>query len=126
MAQILLDTDILIAVLRSVESVALAMDARAHQGDELSYSPVSVAELWQGIRPSEEQTTRRLLHQMSCVPVNEETGRLAGQFLHRYQRSHGLLMADALIAATAALHRLPLWTMNKRHYPMPELQLLPA
>jgi predicted nucleic acid-binding protein len=36
----------------------------------------------------------------------------------QYARSHGLGIADAVIAATTRLHGLRLATLNVRHYPM--------
>ncbi len=49
-------------------------------------------------------------------------GRHAGAYLARYAPSHGLELADALIAAAAATSGLRLWTKNTRHYPRPDLE----
>ena len=124
MAQILLDTDVLIAVLRGSETAARRMEESQESGDLLGYSPITVAELWRGMRPREEEPTRQLLRRMTCLPVDQPIGRLGGQYLQRYHRSHGITLPDALIAATAVLHRSSLWTLNRRHYPMPELSLI--
>lgn len=46
--------------------------------------------------------------------------------LQQYRLSHGLLIADALIAATAIETKFPLISKNQRHYRFIEnLQLLP-
>lgn len=37
-------------------------------------------------------------------------------YIERYYLSHSLEIADALIAATAAINALPLLTGNDRHY----------
>lgn len=124
MAQTLLDTDILISVLRGVELVAHQMEDWQREGEMFSISTISVAELWQGMRSAEERPTQQLLLQMVCLPVNEGIGRLGGIYLHRYRRSHGITLADALIAATAVSYQIPLWTLNRRHYPMSELSLI--
>ena len=42
-------------------------------------------------------------------------------YLARYARSHGVEIADALIAAAAVTAGLRLWTLNRRHYPMPDV-----
>jgi hypothetical protein len=58
---------------------------------------------------------------MKCVPADETTGRFAGDFLRRYAGSHGMKIGDALIAAAAAQHRAALWTRNRKHFPMLEI-----
>ena len=124
MAKILLDTDILISILRGMEPVTQRLDELFRQENSLSYSAVSVAELWQGMRQQDVQGTRHLLHQMECIPVSDAIGQLAGQYLQRFSRSHGLILSDALIAASAATHHANLWTFNRRHYPMSESTLI--
>ena len=42
-------------------------------------------------------------------------------YLARYSRSHGVRIADALVAAAASVAGLRLWTLNRRHYPMSDL-----
>nr|MDQ2686882.1 PIN domain-containing protein [Armatimonadota bacterium] len=45
---------------------------------------------------------------------------------HRYRLSHGLLIPDALIAATALVHDIPLLTKNQRDFRfIAGLRLLP-
>lgn len=48
--------------------------------------------------------------------------RQAGDLMRRFRPSHGLELGDALIAATASLHGLRLWTRNRKHYPMRDLK----
>jgi hypothetical protein len=38
--------------------------------------------------------------------------------LRQFAKSHSVELGDALIAATAAVHGLELWTRNRRHYPI--------
>jgi len=81
-----------------------------------------VAELWRGARRGEGEYLRRLFAGMSCLSVDEQIGEASGALLRRYSKSHGTGLADALIAATAMFHDIPLWTRNRRHYPMPEIR----
>ena len=53
--------------------------------------------------------------------LNAVVGRRAGEYLSRYSRSHGVQIADALVAAAASTAGLRLWTVNRRHYPMTDL-----
>lgn len=57
------------------------------------------------------------------VVIDAETGRRAGAYLARYRKSHGIELADAIVAAAATTAGLHLWTLSKKHYPMADLQL---
>ena len=59
-----------------------------------------------------------------CIPIDREIGRLAGDYLRQYRKSHHLELGDALIAATAAVHDTPIWTRNRKHYPMKSLSFV--
>ena len=48
-------------------------------------------------------------------------GRQAGIYLARFRKSHGVELADALIAAGAVTSKAELWTRNKKHYPMSDV-----
>jgi hypothetical protein len=84
-------------------------------------SPVSVCELWHGVRPAEVAALEALFASLICVPVDAEVGRRAGDYLKRYAKSHSLEIADGLIAATATVHKAALWTRNRKHYPMRDI-----
>jgi predicted nucleic acid-binding protein len=51
-----------------------------------------------------------------------EAVRRAGAYLARHADSRGVRIADALIAAAAALSELRPWTLNRRQYPMEDLE----
>jgi predicted nucleic acid-binding protein len=87
------------------------------------YSPVSVAELWAGARPSEYHVLENLFRALTCTPISDATGLQAGAYLRQYRRSHGVEIADALIAASAVSHKAELWTRNRKHYPMKDLSI---
>jgi len=79
---------------------------------------VSFAEIWAGARPGEEAVTEAFFHARGEVVLDAVVGRRAGAYLSRYSRSHGVRIADALLAAAASTAGLHLWTLNRRHYPM--------
>lgn len=119
---VLVDSDILIEVSRGKDQRILSRWAELSQSDNLIlYSPVSVAELWAGARPREYEVLTRLFRVLICAPIDNETGRQAGDYLRQYRRSHGVELADALIASAASLSAAALWTRNRKHYPMKEL-----
>jgi predicted nucleic acid-binding protein len=122
---VLLDTDILIEVLRQRDAAILAQWRRITGGAEpVVYTPVTTAELWHGLRPGEDTAVREVLDTLICVPLNDEIGRRAGGYLRQFHRSHGVDIGDALIAAAAAVHGCALWTHNRKHYPMEDIELV--
>jgi predicted nucleic acid-binding protein len=62
------------------------------------------------------RTVERYLKRFLIIDINERISRLAVDLLLRYRLSHGLRLADSLIAATAINHRLPLVSKNQRDY----------
>lgn len=84
-------------------------------------SPVAWAEIYSGMRAGEEPATEAFFAARGEVTLDARVGRLAGSYLARYTRSHRLELADALVAAAAAATGLQLWTLNRKHYPMPGL-----
>ncbi|MGA2851858.1 MAG: type II toxin-antitoxin system VapC family toxin [Terracidiphilus sp.] len=121
---VFVDSDILIEILRARDQQILSVwESLGKNEMVLLYSPISAAEVWAGARPNEHGRTIRLLRPMLCTPIDYETGRLAGEFLLQFSKSHNLKIGDALIAAGAILHQASLWTRNLKHYPMPQLTL---
>jgi predicted nucleic acid-binding protein len=121
----LLDSDVLIEILRQRDLVIVERwRALADSETVLLCSPVTVAEIWTGVRSGEENLVEAAFRAMTCVLIDEEIGRRAGEYLRTYRRSHGLSLGDALLAATAASHGVPLWTRNRKHYPMRDLQFV--
>jgi predicted nucleic acid-binding protein len=119
---VLVDSDILIEVSRGKNAgiVARWMDL-SNSDAAVLYSPVSVAELWAGARPNEHDSLNNLFGAISCAPIDKEVGRQAGTWLRKYRLSHGVEVADALMAASAVANNAALWTRNRKHYPMKEV-----
>lgn len=124
---VLIDSDILIEVShgRNVDVISRWIELSKSDAAVL-YSPVSVAELWAGARPSEQDALRNLFRALTCVLFDEDVGRRAGAYLKRYRRSHGIEVADALIAANAVANNAELWTRNRKHYPMRDISFFDA
>ena len=122
MAEILLDSDIIISWLRGYEPISSVVIRLLDGGESLIWTPVSVAEIFAGVRKSEEERVERLFLILDPLALSGEIGRKAGLYLSGYAKSHRLELGDALIAASAAVNRLPLWTLNRRHYPMKDIR----
>jgi predicted nucleic acid-binding protein len=119
---ILIDSDVLIEVTRARdEAILLQWDELSRSETPLFCSPVTVAELWHGARPHEHRTLGSLFAVIDCVSIDTKIGIRAGEYLRQFAKSHSIELGDVLIAATASLHNLALWTRNRRHYPMKDL-----
>lgn len=103
MADILVDTDILIDHLRG----AAELKAGSHR---LHYSVITRAELFAGTTGTDLAT--RLLAALREIPVDRAIAERAG----RIRRESGLRMPDALIAATALERTLRLATRNRKEF----------
>jgi predicted nucleic acid-binding protein len=119
---VLIDSDILIEVSRGRNADIVSRWLELSNSDSaVLYSPISAAELWAGARPNEHEALNSLFRALTCAPIGPEAGHRAGAWLRKYRRSHGVEVADALIAAGAVEHNADLWTRNRKHYPMKEV-----
>jgi predicted nucleic acid-binding protein len=118
---ILLDSDVIIAWLRGYAPYLKLIPELLDRGKTLSWCPVSIAEIFAGARKSEERQIDNLFLIFESLSISPEIGRRAGKYLNLYAKSHGMELGDALIAATASIANIPLWTLNKKHYPTREI-----
>ncbi len=89
-------------------------------------SSMVAAELYAGVKGNKELATLdKLLSLFRMVPVSAEMARIGGLFKRDYAKSHGVGLADAIVAATATAENADLATLNVKHYPMIE-NLKPA
>jgi len=69
----------------------------------------------------DEKILQTLFGAVRCIPIDIEIGQRAGAYLRQHAKSRSVELGDALIAATASIHNLQLWTGNRRHYPTKDL-----
>jgi len=65
---------------------------------------------------TEQRKVDRFVHRFEMVKLNEPITDRAIALLQQYRLSHGLLIADGLIAATAFVIDKPLASKNQRDY----------
>ena len=122
MKAVLIESDILIEVARGRdEDLCARWEKLSEEEAVVACSPVTVAEIWHGARPREYPVLEKLFDVIQCIPIDAGIGRRAGDYLRVYAKTHHAELGDALIAATASIHRLTLWTRNRKHYPMKDL-----
>lgn len=122
-ALMLIDTDVLIWLFRGKPSARRAIE----QVDAIELSSITYMELVQGVRNKEEFSfLRQTIHQFGwkILPLTENISQRATVYIESYALSHGLQLADALIAASAVESGTMLMTANTKHYKViPEIGL---
>ncbi len=123
---IIVDTDILIDAGGNVNE-ALNCLQQIEKRLHAAISSVTHMELIIGCRNKNElDSLEQFLERFHIIRINEQISDTAIDLLKRYRLSHGLLIADALIAATAITSDLSFVSKNQRDYRFIEdLQLLP-
>lgn len=123
---VLVDTDILIDVGRNISDAVTCLQ-EIEQTSLLAISIVTQMELVVGCQSKAElRVLDRFLARFRIIKLNNEISDAGIQLLRRYRLSHGLLIADCLVAATALSLNKALVTKNQRDYRFIDgLQLLP-
>jgi len=113
---ILLDTDILVYFFRGYSKAVAFVNAHS---DQIILSSIVVAELYAGVKGDAEQVALKdFVSLFRVVPVDAEIAKTGGLLKRDYCKSHGVGLADAILAATAAAENAELKTLNTKHYPM--------
>ncbi len=113
---VVVDTDILIDAGRGVEEAVACLQMIESQS-ALATSAVTQMELLVGSRNKQEPNEiEKFLSRFQILKLTGQASDTAVDLLRRYRLSHGLLIADALIAATAVVLNAPLISKNQRDY----------
>ena len=104
-------------------------DTRLHDGPHsavfVHYFRSSERAIWPHRIPRQTRGTA-FLNSLEYLPVTPEIARQAGLLRRDWQKKgQTLSYTDVTIAAVALSGEVPLLTDNRKHFPMPELQLLP-
>jgi predicted nucleic acid-binding protein len=124
--KLLLDTSVLIDVLRGRKDRKLLLHRLIGEGHSLSTTVLNIAELYAGMRADEETRTEEFLSGLECVELRASAARLAGRLKSAWQgKGRTLTLSDTIVAAVAIEERCVLLTDNRRDFPMRELSVYP-
>ncbi len=113
---ILVDTDILVDFLRGYSKALAFVNANS---ERIILSTIVVAELYAGVKGAAEQAVLdEFVSLFRIVPVNANIAKAGGLYKRDYAKSHGVGLADSILAATAEAENAELKTLNTKHYPM--------
>lgn len=122
MAGVLLDTTVLIDLLRGRDGAVARLRALRDRGDDAYVCAINVEETARGLRPAERATAAELFAGLRLAPLGRAEGWRAGEWRQSYaEQGRTLSQADCLIAAAAVSVGGRLATGNPKHFPMPEL-----
>ena len=118
------DSDILIWHLRGERRALRFLE-------KLSSDPAY--ELWTGapqrgeivffMQPAEEENTLLFLSQYKTAPIDQSIVDIAGRVYREWNPSHGIDVNDAFLAATVMQTGGRIFSLNRRHFPMPEVSV---
>lgn len=111
----IIDTDVLVWYLRG----NIAAKTAVEENIPFAISAVTYMELVQGMKDKNE--FRKFQKQIKAwkteiIQIDQEISSRAVFYVQEYFLSHSMLMADALIAATAIQSSEKLLTANEKHY----------
>ena len=123
---VIVDTDVLIDSGRGISDAVACLQDIERQFT-LAISVVTQMELIVGCQNKTElRVLDRFLARFRVVRLNTQISETAVELLRHYRLSHGLVIADSLIAATVLFLSQPFVTKNQRDYQfITGLRLLP-
>ncbi len=113
---VIIDTDVLIDAGRG-DNTAISCLEQIDENFHMAVSAVTQMELIVGCRnKSELRSLERFLQRFRVIRIDEQISEKAVKLLKTWRLSHGLLIADALIAATAIITDVQFITKNQKDY----------
>lgn len=117
-----IDSDVLIWHLRGEPKARTFLRRMRDEEDyELWMGALQRAEIVFFMRPEEEEPTQLLLSLFQTEPVEQTLVDEAGRLYRHWNPSHGIDVNDAFLAASAKRTGGRIFTLNRKHYPMPDL-----
>lgn len=120
----LIDTDIIIWVLRENKKYQDFLQKIAKK-EPIAISTITIAEIYKNVYPSELVKTEHLIQELLTFDVTPSIAKQAGFYWQQYAKIlRNLSITDCLIAATANAQDATLVSLNAKHFPMKDIQVL--
>jgi len=114
-AVVLCDTNILIEFYKNNQKIVAAL--RDIGAENIAISAVTAGELLFGaLNKKEVQTIKRDIEHLNLMHINDFISEKYIELMLQYSKSHGLAIPDALIAATALVNNVSLYTLNRKDF----------
>jgi predicted nucleic acid-binding protein len=120
---LLVDTTVLIDILRGRYDRRRLLADLAQRGHSLTISSINVAEVFAGLRPKEEKDAERMLDIFLVYSLTTSLARRAGVLQYEWaRRGRTLGLPVMIVAATALEYDLTVMTDNRKDFPIPDLK----
>lgn len=119
--RILIDSDVLINLFDEKKIFHLLVKKNLNLFQQKGITPnislVTAIEILQGNKShlQKKQLNRELIF-FNQIDITVSIGNIAKELILKYSSTHGLLLADSLIAATAIQLEIPLFSLNKKDF----------
>jgi len=117
-----IDSDVLIWHLRGErKALNLLKRLRDKEQFDLWIGVMQRAEVVFFMRPAEQSATLLFMAQFQTAPVDQQIIDTAGEFYRKWNPRIGTDVNDAILAATVLQTGGRIYTLNSKHYAMPEV-----
>ena len=114
MEKIVLDTNILIEILKGNKTIIEKLESL---NSEFQISSITVMELYYGaLNKTELFQLKKFISLFHVVEVNENISSISTELIFQYAKSHNLAIPDSLIASTAISVDSKLLTLNLKDF----------
>ncbi|MFH1948958.1 MAG: type II toxin-antitoxin system VapC family toxin [Pseudomonadota bacterium] len=114
MEKIVLDTNILIEVLKGNQNITQKLETSSFT---LCISSITVMELYFGALNKQELfRLKKFIELFEVIEINENISAISTELIFEYSKSHNLAIPDSLIAATAINENIKLYTLNLKDF----------
>ncbi len=114
MEKIILDTNILIEVLKGNGSIVEKLEK---QKFEYCISSITVMELYFGaLNKVELFSLKKFIKLFEIIELNDNISTISTELIFQYAKSHNLTIPDSLIASTAISEKIKLYTLNLKDF----------
>ncbi len=122
-----IDSDVLIWHLRGEQKARnLLLQLQGEKYWELYIGAMQRAEIVFFMKEKEEKETALFLSRFKTQAVNQEIIDTAGMLYRKWNPGHGIDVNDAILAATVMETGGVIYTLNIKHFPMPEINIQKA
>src|SRR3990170_8204828 len=118
----LVDTNVIIWMLRNEKKYINWFDKIINK-TSLGISTITIAEIYKNLYPSELINTEVLLEKFKVFTVTEKIAKQAGFYWQQFSKKK-IHLLDCLIAATTKMNSAKLVTLNSKHFPMEDIEVI--